>query len=176
MQLFLIYGLGIVTGFIIALAWGMHIAQREQKKLQEKASQIVDKIKDEMKKEAIWSSARQRFDKAAAIAEQQNDLLGRVDGPSRGALYSKWRNDVRGQLLELEREKMEIFRSILADGLDPLINVIGEGGDTTKKKMSEVVSDFEKAFPDYAPAKASEPKVKQPSLKIVKFPTNPNQQ
>lgn len=169
MLILLVYILGIASGFALAVAWGMVLEAREREKLKSK----VEKLVTEIKKEMIWASAKQRFDQVLKINEQQNDLIGAVEGPSRGALFSKWRNDKRGQLLELEREKMDIFRSILKDGLDPLVNVMGDDGEVTKKKMSETVAEFDQRFPKENVVKLKEV-AKTPALKIVKFPENPH--
>jgi len=169
MEYFFVYLLGIMSGFGLAIIYGIILANSDRKNLQEKTTKFVD----ELKKEMIWASAKERFDKALAISHEQSQMISKIEGPSRGALYSKWRNDTRSQLLALEREKMDIFRSIIADGLDPLVSVMGDDGEVVKKKMSETVAEFDAHFPKDDRAKAPVAvKPQPPALKIVKNTDN----
>lgn len=158
------YVLGILTGFTLALLWGLFLVERAKKRLTE----AVDKVGLQAKEAALIASAKKRFAEALKISDQQQDLLGRLDGPSKGALFSQWRNSVRQELLALERQKIDIMRSIVADGIDPVVSVAGEGDTLVKKRMSEAVAEFDAMYPPeptLKPAPKSEAKVE--SLKIV---------
>lgn len=145
--IFSAYVLGIATGFVGALAWGLVVADREKKNLVKR----LNKAAEQLKQEVLVASAKKRFAEAVKITEQQQELISRLDGPSKGALFSQWRNDVRGELLNMERQKMDIMRSIVADGIDPMVSVTGDNGELLKKKMSESIAEFDAMYPSEHP-------------------------
>ena len=137
-----------------------------RKKIQ-KAQQDVLILAKELQKKSMIASAQRRFDKAVDITRQQMELVSTTEGPSKSASHPRWKNDIRRQLIEMEREKIDIFKSILADGVDPTVKTISPDNTETVKKMSEIVKEFEQIYNDEV-GPSLPVNNKKPKLSIVK--------
>ncbi len=110
-----------------------------------KKTKDMNKLIDDIEK---VGSIKYRFKQAQDIADVQLELLARVSRPNASASHSRYKNDIVGQLKDLERQKMDIFRSILADGVDPNLIMILNGEQTTVK-MSEAVAMYDAENGEY---------------------------
>lgn len=81
--------------------------------------------------------------KAEEIAKKQIELSGAAQQPSKGAAHSRWKNDIIGLMKQLESDKMDIFRAIVAEGYDPKIGVMMPDGVVEQFPMSEAVKMWE---------------------------------
>lgn len=119
----------------------------------------------------LVGSVKYRMKQVDELTNTQNDLSAHVLRPNASAAHSKWKNDLIGQLKDLERLKINIFRSIVADGLDPLLMMGVEGnGEPKLVKMSEAIALFDSEKGHYnlpAPDPKTESKSSQKSLRLV---------
>ena len=80
---------------------------------------------------------------AEGLAKQQSDLAGQAQQPSKGAAHSRWKNDLIAQMRDLESQKIDVFRKIVAEGYDPKIGVLMPGGEVEQLPMSEAIKIWE---------------------------------
>lgn len=85
-------------------------------------------------------SLEERMKRVKAIADEQIDLYGRIDGPQKNALHGKHKNSLLSQLKALDEEKTSILQSILSDGHDPRLKTIDGNGVVTEMKLSEFMA------------------------------------
>lgn len=130
--------LNILVGFILglltatALFVGFGIYQlRKIKKLKENFEQELDK--EIVNLNGKRDSIRERLLKASEIMKRQVELRGHAEMPSANSAHSKYKNGLISEMTELENEKIAILQSILDDGFDPTITLVGPGG--TKEEM-----------------------------------------
>ncbi len=124
--------LGIVAGAAVTtlagLIYGTSLAKQEDVK-----------VKEAMKNVELLGSVKYRFTKVNEITEAQLNLINQAERPSASASHSKHKNDIVGQIKALEEEKIEIFRSILKDGVDPKLSIMTDG-KMQSIRMSEAVA------------------------------------
>ena len=113
--------------------------------------------------------AYQILEEVNAIAKRQIDLMGNIDGPSRGAAYSRWRNDVISNLKEMEATKISKLREILAMGLDPKITIVVDGKEE-KKRLSEAIKEYEKDYPATPASSTPAPTKPKPKFTVIHNP------
>jgi hypothetical protein len=99
-------------------------------------------LKDTISDIELMGSVKYRFSKVTEITERQLELVSRTERPSASAAHSRHKNSIVGELKSLEQEKIEIFRSILKDGIDPKLQIVIDGKPSTMK-MSEAVELFD---------------------------------
>jgi len=161
----MLFILGMIVGFMLAnLIALMSTSYRKRKikilldKVDKDIEALEKRIKNQQTSQPSIKVNQARFDQAREISKQQEQLADKAAGPSTGASHSLWKNQVRGELIEMEREKMDIFRAIVADGFDPKLKVMVENGDVVERAMSECIRQFDEEFPP-------EPKVFQKTTK-----------
>ena len=111
--------LGALLGTVFVLAYGAyHLMNLKKlsKELEAKAKITREKIR----------SIKERLVRVQEITRLQLDLVGAIDQPSKNALHSRYKNGLNEEIKLLEEEKLEILKSILRDGFDPVITVVGE--------------------------------------------------
>ena len=85
-----------------------------------------------------------RYEKVKELTQKQYDLIGQLDNPSKNATHSRWKNDVILDVQNLEKEKMDIFKLILADGIDPYVTTPDDiNNKENYRRLSEVVKEYE---------------------------------
>lgn len=137
----LAYFIGTMSGFIGGVFFVMFISYLfvRAERLNKQKLIAEQKIKqEEINKK--YEIARPRLKKAAEISNKQLELFAATQGPSQGALHSKWKNDVLHEIKELEKEKRDILRSIIKEGLDPELTLTEEANgkkETVVVKLSE---------------------------------------
>ena len=100
----------------------------------------VNNITASHKQAELLGSVKERFKRFQAIAEEQHNLIGQVDRPSASAAHSKHKNKIVGELKALEEKKREILKTILDDGVDVHISMMGSDGQLTKILISELLN------------------------------------
>src|SRR6185369_8368026 len=108
--------LGMATMFLIVMIIGEAGAGTGNKK-----------IKDAIKDIELVGSIKYRFAQVTEITSRQMDLISSVDRPSASAAHSRHKNSIAGELKALEQQKIDIFKSILADGVDPQLSIVVDG-------------------------------------------------
>lgn len=101
------------------------------------SKRALDKLKKEAESKGKTESIKSRMDKVKGIIAEQLDLQNHVVGPQKNALHGKYKNGLNSRIKELELEKTDILKSIIADGFDPEITVIDGSGVVTTIKLSE---------------------------------------
>jgi len=74
---------------------------------------------------------------------RQLELTAQLEAPTKGTSHSFWKRDLQSQIMDMEEEKMDIFRSILSDGVDPVLVTMGLDGEREDIKMSVAVERYE---------------------------------
>jgi hypothetical protein len=131
--------IGFVMGFLLLIIYAHHVVKNIDKNDRDDFIVETEKVKKDIDK---ILSIRERFARASKITDEQMSLLSGVERPSASALHSKHQNSIISELKKLEEQKMDIFRSILKDGVDPNLSIMVDGKPTTMK-MSEAVSLYE---------------------------------
>lgn len=130
---FLVFVLGVITGIVLLLAtFGIILNRRGKPKVEA----TVDRIVKDMK---LMEDVKKRFSQIEKITDAQVTLISHLDRPSAGAAHSKHKNQLAHELKRLEIEKIDVMRSIVNDGVDPMLTVIVEG-ETKKLRMSEAIA------------------------------------
>jgi len=142
--------LGVVVGATGVISLALIYAKRS-----------LDKRKEETKSPGTkMESVGSRMKKVKDITTEQLDLQSQVVGPQKNALHGRYKNDLNGRIKELELQKADILRSIIADGFDPEITVVDGAGVVTTIKLSEFLAQTGVVVP---------PKNSQPTKQVNKF-------
>ena len=105
-----------------------------------KPSRLDNKTVNKMLKEAeLVGSIKYRFDQADKLSNEQFELLSKLDQPNKSASHAHWKNEIVNQVEELEKNKIEIFKSMLEDGIDPYLTTMNSDGQTEQVRMSEAI-------------------------------------
>ena len=102
------------------------------------AEDIIDELLSEINE---IEDFKKRMDKLDAIMAEQIDLMGAIDGPSKGSSHSRWKNDIIKRIKDLDKEKIELMDSIVADGFNPTLKV-SIGGEEKMMKLSEISDEI----------------------------------
>ena len=160
--------IGTLAGALLTAITIIIQAKRIEKKYQVEEDQRAMVLIEEISK---IKAIKSLFAEATKIAEEQANLISQVDQPSRSASHSRYKNGIVGRIKELENRKLDIFESILENGVDPLI-MVGDGTDEpTEMRMSELVRERRRELDDenYVPSTDSKnPREKVSHLKLVK--------
>jgi ribosome-binding ATPase YchF (GTP1/OBG family) len=133
----LMFMLGFVSSLITFTAYGWHRLKKTEK-AKKTFLEELKKRADEIEKS--MAPVKDKMARVQEITKQQMDLLGMVDQPSKNSLHSKWKNGLNSQIRQLEEEKMEILKSILREGQDPVITVLNEKNERESIKLSEYMA------------------------------------
>lgn len=85
-------------------------------------------------------SIRERLLQAAELAQTQMAIREQLEMPSKNALHSKYKGDLVAEMHELEQHKIDLLRTILAEGFDPYISVVNESGHKEEIPLSSYVN------------------------------------
>lgn len=154
MILFLV---GFVSGVVSTLLYASYKVAQYNKK----DDKLIEGIKKDLD---LAVSVKKRFARVTQITSEQMELLANAERPSASATHSKYQNSIVSELKKLEKEKMDIFRSILKDGVDPKLSVIADGKPTVMK-MSEAVSLYDS---HQSPSDFSDSKNPRVRLRLVR--------
>lgn len=138
---------GVLIGASLLMLYSIYTLKKAKSKL-------LDKIKvkaDEMRESALndaetRTSIVERLREAARIAEEQLALRAQAEMPSKNSLHSRYKNGLVGQLQDLEQQKISILKTVLGDGVDPLITVSKDGGGREEIKLSQYVAEAEEVL------------------------------
>lgn len=139
----LIFIIGFLSGAGTLLAAAILVGLKQQKSDDKDLKKILKDVE-------LMGSVKYRFAKANEITEAQLDLVSQAERPSASAAHSRHKNDIIRRLKQLEEEKIDLFRSILKDGVDPVLSVMIDGVQQTIK-MSEAVMMHENNHEGPAP-------------------------
>jgi hypothetical protein len=100
------------------------------------------------------------------------ELRAQAEMPSKNAVHSKYKNGLVAEINEIEQQKLEILRTVLAEGFDPMITVLHDGGGKEEIPLSAYVLTSQQAVDSGAGKKqeaAPHPGMDQPPRKVGKF-------
>jgi hypothetical protein len=135
-----IFTLGMLSGGAIFVGYGFY----QLKKLKRAKAHIVEQFKkhsETVQKKEL--SIKDRLIQAHELAKMQVELKAMAEMPSKNALHSNHKNGLISEIMDLERQKIDILRSILGDGIDPLITVINPSGVREDILLSAYIGDAE---------------------------------
>jgi hypothetical protein len=95
-------------------------------------------------------SIKDRLTQAGKLAALQLDLRAQVDMPSKNALHSKYKNGIAAEIADIEQQKLDILRTVLAEGVDMMITVVHDGGERGEILLSQYVAQAQVAFNEHA--------------------------
>ena len=130
LEYIVIYLLGVFTGLIAAIAAVLIMGERSLRKKGLKSSS-----------KATPAVVTARMKRVKEITNEQLELYSASSGPQKNGLDGKYKNGLVGRIKELEEEKADILRSIIADGFDPDVTILDDDGQVVTKKLSEFMVD-----------------------------------
>lgn len=135
--LFFAFLLGIAFGLGCFLAYGAYQVHKIQK--------TRDKLLGELKKKAEEAqlksdSIKERLVKASELAQAQMALRAQAEMPSKNALHSQYKNGLVAEIADLEQKKLDLLKTVLAEGFDPVITVVNDNGSKEEMALSEYVN------------------------------------
>ena len=141
--------LGHVSAWVIITFYVYYVVRKSMKLRNQKVDEMSATIRDRLKamqdaskdQHKMTASITEKLAKAHDITDRQLDLMGQLEQPQRSASHGKWKNDLRRQLQDLDKEKIEVLTSIVKDGFDPLITTLNDLGQSEKVKLSEFLTN-----------------------------------
>lgn len=122
------YLIGVLTGAIALFTTTIYIGKKAMAKEQFSVKPSRANIDDRLKK-------------VREITDQQLALMQAADGPQKNSLDGKYKNSLNKTVKDLEEDKVEILKSILTDGFDPLITTQDPDGTILQMKLSKFMAD-----------------------------------
>src|ERR1035437_871024 len=110
-SLLLIWLLGFMSGACLVMGYGLYQIEK-MKQIRAKATEEEDKKK---------KSVKDRIAQVHELAQNQIDIIAQLEMPSKNALHSKFKSDLVGALQDIECKKLDILKTVLADGFNPMI-------------------------------------------------------
>jgi len=136
--LILYFTVGLITGSVLTVTTALYYANKAMKSkklLTDNFLKELDKLTEGLDDKV--PSVNKRFSRIKEIINEQLDLQSHAEGPQRNSMDGKNKNSMIRTIKSLEEEKNDIFRSIISDGHDPKISVMGLDGVITEMKLSE---------------------------------------
>lgn len=164
----------LIVGFILGICFTLVVMGILGAHLENKDRTDNKAVRDAIKDVELIGSIKYRFAKVTEITERQMQLISNTERPSASAAHSRHKNSIMGELKALEQEKIEIFKSILSDGVDPQLSIVVDG-QPQNMKMSEAVALFEGGTVASDPPRKTEPKSPKNGLRLVHNKENKNE-
>ena len=131
---------------------------------------LIDKVASSRGREARVKAIAQlkkvgtleyRFDELDQLTLKQIDLMDRL-----GVASGKNLEIINDKIQYIEQKKVDIFRSLLKDGLDPKISIVTADGSIEKMPLSAALEHL--GYNETASTLSETPKKKSPVFTIVK--------
>lgn len=133
----MMYLLGLGMGFGIFVVYGAY----QVGKLKKKKDDLLEEVKRRAADlDAKSSSIKERLAQASKLAQAQADLRSQAEMPSKNSTHSRHKNGLISEIQLLEQQKIDILKTILAEGFNPVITVVHDGGTKQEVPLSEYVS------------------------------------
>jgi len=144
--------IGVLVGAGAFISYGLH----EVHKMKKAKQTLLDEVKKKATElEQKTNSIKERLVKASQISQTQTDLRNQAEMPSKNGLHSKYKNGLVAEISELEQEKINILKTIIVDGFNPIITVIQDGGTKEEVPLSDYIAS-EQQVVDVASGKTPE--------------------
>jgi hypothetical protein len=149
MENIIIFLLGTFFGMGSFIAYSYYQISKIDKIKDTLISQIKTRVEEQKAKNLVTSATiKDRLFKASELAQAQMAIRAQMEAPSKNALHSKYKNGLIGELQDMEQQKIDLLRTVLAEGFDPLITVINETGAKTEIPLSTYVNEASVALGD----------------------------
>lgn len=112
----------------------------------------------------VRQKAQKKFDEVIQMSSEQTEIIRNLSYPSRGAAHSRYKNEMGRRLQELEAKKIDIYRELIADGLDVEVDFTQENGQTIRQKLSDAVKNYDRMV---APKTQTAP-IKKNRFQVIK--------
>jgi hypothetical protein len=129
---------GFCFGFLCFLGFQLYKLYKRGKKLNQELAQL-DKEMSNLPPRHMTKSVLERLKKAGECTQEQNAIAAQHSMPSSNALHSKYKNQLASRFKQLEEEKLEILRSIVTDGFDPMVMCFN---NSTQQNEEILLSEF----------------------------------
>lgn len=137
-EIWFFFMLGMLTGAAIFVGYGYYQFNKIKKAKENLLDQLYKKTAEvEQKKELI----KDRLTQASELAKMQMELRAQAEMPSKNAVHSKYKNDLVHEINDMEHRKLDLLRTILAEGFDPTITVFDETGQRNEVPLSSYVNE-----------------------------------
>jgi hypothetical protein len=126
------------------LGYGYYQVNKMKKIKDTLLDQLKAKVKEQVQGldiEQKKTSIKERLVKASELANAQMDIRAQMEMPSKNALHSRYKNGLIGELQDMEQQKLDLLRTVLAEGFDPMITVINESGAKSEIPLSTYVDE-----------------------------------
>jgi predicted RND superfamily exporter protein len=130
--------LGMLTGAVMVIMSMLYMARKTLKLKKVATSKFleeIDKLTEDLEKRS--TTVNERLTRVKEIVNEQFDLQSQAEGPQKNAMDGKYKNSIVRTVKSLEEEKHTILKSIISDGFDPKVTVLGPDGVVTEMKLSE---------------------------------------
>lgn len=155
--------LGYLLGALSVLSVIYYLSRKMSKKLKKMKDDLMKQLYDRKEElEGLQNETlnpkgqeiRRRLMQASEIAQHQMILRARAEQPSANALDSRYKNGLIGEITTLEHQKLEILKSIIDDGHNPSITVVGGSGEKEEMKLSDYLNEAFTQLGDSTPTPA----------------------
>ena len=138
------FTLGFLVGIITIGLLVAYQINRLDKTAGKKLEEDIRNFSKEMEKVAF---VKVQFKEANRITDKQMELLGSLERPNASASHARYKNQILQQVKDLEEKKIEIFKSILDTGIDPVISMFTPDNGKVEMRMSDALKRHE-GLPD----------------------------
>ena len=136
----LAYMLFFLIGAIAGAATFMYYGLQQVRKMKKTKQTLIDEVKKKTRElEQKTNSIKERLIRAQQIAQTQMDLRAQAEMPSKNGLHSKYKNGLVTEITELEQEKINLLKTIITDGFNPMITIIQDDGTKEEIPLSDYI-------------------------------------
>lgn len=161
--LFTVFVLGAILGVSAFMAFAWYQVRKIKGSKEKLLAELIKKTKEmESKKNSI----QERLIQASDLAKAQSELRAQAEMPSMNALHSRHKMGLVSEIQEMEQRKLDILRTILAEGFDPSVTVITDAGNKEQQPLSTYVDNAQGLLNKHVPPDDG-PSDKKSSSKFV---------
>lgn len=132
--------MGGISSLYLGYAIRDAIAVIQERKLVKRIRQaLIEEVAAGMKRAELSGSIKWRMGRIEELCKQQVDLTSSINVPSKNAMHSKHKWTILASIKDLERTKLDLMRSVVADGIDLTVVVTDANGGKETLKMSELI-------------------------------------
>jgi hypothetical protein len=140
--------LGLLVGSGMFIGYGLYQVRKVKGSKEKLLREIIKKTKEmETKKNSI----QERLIQASDIAKAQNELRAQAEMPSKNGLHSQYQMGLVAEIQDMEQRKLDILRTILAEGFDPSVTIINDAGGKEQQPLSAYVDNAQGMLNKHVP-------------------------
>jgi hypothetical protein len=147
MESWMIFTSGFIIGFTSAAMLTVSMVIWQGRKVLTKRKDALKKFTDEMDalmkrtlpggKNDASRTVDERLLKVKELTDTQMSLQAQIETPQRNDLDGKYKNSLSREVAKIDEEKSELLNSIIKDGHNPSISVMGDDGVVETMLLSE---------------------------------------